>query len=506
MKKSTALVFTILRILTGWYLLYEGIVKLADPGWSARFYLVGSRWIFSDIFQAIADSGFLLGLVDFLNIWGLILIGLSLFLGLMVRWASAAGVVLLLFYFAAYPPVPGYTFGAVTEGSYIWVNNTLIQAFLLLVFAFLPNELLFGADRLIKRWREEKASAPVPQVKEEGTYLPRRELLRDLISLPFLGAFAYALYRKKKWDSFEEKYLAGQTDARTGATLLSFRFSQLDELEGQMKMGRIGNMELSRLVMGGNLIGGWAHARDLIYVSQLVKSYHTDERVMMTMQLAEQTGINSIITNPSLGRIINKYWRETGGKMKFISDCGHREGFLTGIRLSEEAGAASMYCQGGIADRLVVDGKIEEIAKGLELIRSYGKPAGIGAHRIETIIACVDYGIKPDYWVKTFHRDNYWSAQVDQERRTNVESGYKDNIYCYNPQKTIDYMHTLDEPWIAFKILAAGALRPKEGFQAAFDAGADFICVGMYDFQIVEDCNIALNTLESVNRSRPWRG
>jgi len=53
-------------------------------------------------------------------------------------------------------------------------------------------------------------------------------------------------------------------------------------------MGKIGNFELSRLVMGGNLIGGWSHARDLIYVDQLIKTYHSDERVMMTFQLAEK--------------------------------------------------------------------------------------------------------------------------------------------------------------------------------------------------------------------------
>ena len=56
------------------------------------------------------------------------------------------------------------------------------------------------------------------------------------------------------------------------------------------------------------------------------------------------------------------------------------------------------------------------------------------------------------------------------------------------------------------KTLAAGAIKPQEGFKYAFDNGADFICVGMYDFQIVEDVNIVLDTLANVNRTRPWRG
>lgn len=506
MKKYSIYLLTVLRILVGWHFLYEGISKLMVPGWSAKMYLMGTQWIFSDLFHQMAASPGTMKVVDFLNVWGLILIGLSLFAGLLVRWSSIAGAVLLLFYFIAYPPISGHTLGTVAEGSYLWINKTLIEFFILLVFAILPMELLFGADRLIKRWKEENAQAPVPIVREKGESIQRRELLRDLISIPFLGAFAYAAYKKKKWDSFEEKFLTESPDASSGATLKSFNFASLNDLKGQVSKGKIGNLELSRLIMGGNLIGGWAHTRDLIYTSKLVKAYHTDERVMMTLQLAEQCGINAIITNPSLGRIINKYWHETGGKIQFISDCGHKDGFLEGIRQSHNTGAVAMYCQGGVADRLTNDGKFDEIAKGIELIRSYGIPAGIGAHRIETIQTCVSHGIKPDFWVKTLHHHNYWSAQVDTEKKSTIDADYKDNIFCFKPQMTIDFMNSLEEPWIAFKVLAAGAIQPTDGFQYAFDNGADFICVGMYDFQVVDDTNIVMDTLKKVNRSRPWRG
>jgi len=117
MKKYLTWLFTGLRILVGWHFLYEGVAKLVTPGWSAKMYLLGSNWIFADLFHKMAESPGIMKAVDFLNIWGLILIGLSLFLGLLVRWSSIAGAVLLLFYFVAYPPIPGYTFGAVTEGS-----------------------------------------------------------------------------------------------------------------------------------------------------------------------------------------------------------------------------------------------------------------------------------------------------------------------------------------------------------------------------------------------------
>ncbi len=503
MKKYLPHLLTALRILVGWHFLYEGLVKLMNPAWSAKIYLMGSNWVFSDLFHKMADSTGAIGVVDFLNTWGLILIGLSLFLGLLIRWSSLAGALLMLFYFAAYPPIPGHTFGALNEGNYIWVNKTLIELVLLLVFAFLPGEHFFGLDRLIRRWREEKPSAPIPQDKSEEGPNRRREVLRDLVSVPLLGAFAYAVYKKKRWDSFEKKYLLDQMDATSGATIKTFALSSLDDLKGQIPKGKIGNLEISRMIMGGNLIGGWSHARDLIYADKLVKMYHTDERIMMTMQLAEKCGINALITNPALCRIINKYWHETGGKMQFISDGGNSK---ESIEKSLEGGASAIYFHGGVADRATNEGNYDLIAKNLELIRSYGKPAGIGAHRLETVKGCVEHGIRPDYWVKTMHHHNYWSARVDPEKQSTVDPSFKDNIFDFSPQETIDFMNGLEEPWIGFKILAAGAIHPNLGIHYAFNNGADFICVCMYDFQVVEDCNIVLDSLSKVQRVRPWRG
>ncbi len=69
-------------------------------------------------------------------------------------------------------------------------------------------------------------------------------------------------------------------------------------------------------------------------------------------------------------------------------------------------------------------------------------------------------------------------------------------------------METLPQPWIAFKTLAAGAIKPADAFRYAFENGADFVCVGMYDFQMVEDANIALDVLNDSTlverRCREW--
>jgi uncharacterized membrane protein YphA (DoxX/SURF4 family) len=521
MNRIPQYLLVLLRIAIGWHFLYEGITKVFAQNWSSAPFLAGSRWVFAPVFHWMTGHSTIISIVDFLNVWGMVFVGIGLMLGLLSRWASAGGALMLLFYFLAYPPVPGYMLSVPVEGSYLWVNKTLIEFFALLAFSFISNDYLFGIDRIFSRWKEEKARQPVPDsAADAGPVSDRREAIKNLIGIPAVGAFAYAIYKKKKWDSFEEKLLKIEgVDANSGATLLNFNYSSLNDLKGQVpkgvirhtdKSGQPAEFELSRLLMGGNLIGGWAHARDLIYVSKLVKTYHTDEKVMQTLALGEKCGMNAIISNPQMGRIFQKFKHEFRSNMKFISDCGTNLDFQKGIAMSLDGDFDALYCQGEITDRWTneayddgtgktVAQRMDLIRLGLEEIRSHGKPAGIGAHRIEAIKVCVEHGLKPDFWVKTCHNHNYWSAQSGAE--------WKDNIFDFDPAETIRYMATLNEPWIAFKVLAAGAIKPEDGLKYAFANGADFVCLGMYDFQVVEDVNIALNVLSQTQvRSRPWRG
>jgi phosphoribosyl-dephospho-CoA transferase len=66
-------------------------------------------------------------------------------------------------------------------------------------------------------------------------------------------------------------------------------------------------------------------------------------------------------------------------------------------------------------------------------------------------------------------------------------------------------MKTVEKPWIAFKVMAAGAIPAREAFQYAFDNGADHILAGMFDFEIADDVQIAKETLANAKRERPWR-
>jgi hypothetical protein len=272
--------------------------------------------------------------------------------------------------------------------------------------------------------------------------------------------------------------------------------------------GKIGNLEVSRLILGGNQIGGWAHGRDLEYLDTLVKHYHTDEKVFQTLAKAEELGVNTFLTNPVLIRVIQAYWKEIGGKIQFISDCGNFNDLMKGVRDSIDAGASAAYVHGGMADGAARNGKIEVIAEAVDLIKSNGLPAGIAAHSIETVHACHAAGLEPDFWMKTLHTDNYFSASPPEER-PEWDLPPHDNMWCTDADAVVHTMETLETPWIAFKVLAGGALEPKEAISFAFKSGADFVCVGMFDFQLEEDVALVADILADKTvldaRTRPWR-
>ncbi|MBL8173064.1 MAG: DoxX family protein [Bryobacterales bacterium] len=467
-------ILPILRIAIGWHFLYEGLVKLIYAGWSSAGYLQGSTGPLAAVFRAIGGNPAATAAVDFLNIWGLIAVGLGLMLGVFTRWASVGGIVLLAMYYLAYPPLFGLpAYG--TDGAYLIVNRNLIEMLTLVFFvAYKP-------------------------VTDEVAVASRRQVLAAAAGLPVLGVFLLAVLRKHGYRSFEEMNLRTHPGAKNVAvatpTIRSFQFSKVSDLRGKPPLARIGNLNLSRMILGGNLIGGWAHARDLIYVSKLVKAYHHRDKVFETLALAESCGVNAILTNPVLCETINDYWRN-GGKIHFISDCGGKD-LMDMIRRSIDRGAAACYIQGATADKLVQEGKFDLMGKGLDLIRKNGLPAGIGGHELATVKGCVEQGLRPDFWMKTLHECNYWSARKDQQH---------DNIWCTEPEETVAFMRERPEPWIAFKVLAAGAISPKRGFQYALESGADFLCVGMYDFQIVDDVNLFCDVMKKgLVRGREWR-
>ncbi len=140
-----------LRVIIGWHFLYEGLVKVVNPNWSATGYLMDSEGIFKDIFISMASNPDTMLVVDFLNIWGLIAIGVGLILGTFTRIATWSGITLLAMYYFSHPPFLGYNYAIPMEGSYMVVNKILIELVAMVVLVLFPTGKIIGIDRLICR-------------------------------------------------------------------------------------------------------------------------------------------------------------------------------------------------------------------------------------------------------------------------------------------------------------------------------------------------------------------
>ena len=273
--------------------------------------------------------------------------------------------------------------------------------------------------------------------------------------------------------------------------------------------GKIGGQEFSRLILGGNLIGGYSHSRDLAYVSALMRRYNTEAKIRETLELAEARGITAINTwvMQENSHLFN-HWKR-GGKMKWFAqirlDAG---GGYSQIQRAVDEGAAGVHITGDAAESLLNQGQFEKVGETVQLIKSKKRAAGVAAHDLRVIVECEKAKLDVDFYQKTFHSLDYYTAPRPDEKGA---MGAHDNSWCNDPQAVIDFMATVKKPWIAFKILAAGAIPPRAGFPYAFNSGADFILVGMFDWQIEEDAKLARRVIAAATgpgskRTRPWYG
>ena len=274
--------------------------------------------------------------------------------------------------------------------------------------------------------------------------------------------------------------------------------------------GKIGNLEISRLILGGNLLTHYTHSRDLKYVYSLAAHYNTDEKIMETLALAEAHGINTVSMHnpPHPISVLRRYRKERGGKIKWIiCPTAPPEPDMAKYRQHVEElikdGCEAIYLWGVHADSLVAQKKFDLVAKAVELPKEFGVPSGVGGHSLDVVKACEQYGVKADFYIKTFHHHSYPTGPKPEQLQApyNEFPGY----WCKDPKETAEFMQTVQKPWIAFKTMAAGAIPPKQAFRYAYSSGADFVLAGMFDFEIEEDVKIAKETVAgNAERTRPW--
>ena len=275
-----------------------------------------------------------------------------------------------------------------------------------------------------------------------------------------------------------------------------------------LPQGHIGKLRIGRLLLGSNMITG-IHDHGLSYVNALAQHYQTDKKILQTLEMAEENGIDAIsVTYLPRPMKLLKQHRRRGGKMKWVmnlmvSPDPDLHAFGEEVMKAAYDGVEAIFVHGGHADALVVSGKTGLIGEAIDRIKMADLPAGVAAHNLDVVQECEKIGVPTEYYVKTFHHHNFPGAPTaDQIKGATCEiPGYWDR----DPQRTIEVMKTVKKPWIAYKVMAAGAIPPEEAFDYAFNHGADFVLAGMFDFEIAHDVRLARKVIEAhKSRERLW--
>lgn len=148
-SRSQLNVLVALRLLVGWHFFYEGVIKLFNPYWTAKSYLLTSEGPLRSLFVWLAEEP-MISVINIANVALLVGVGAALVLGSLTRIAAVLGIVLLAMYYLAHPPFQGMGMG---PGSFWIVNYNLIEIGVLLLIYQFPTSRHFGLDVLLNQKR-----------------------------------------------------------------------------------------------------------------------------------------------------------------------------------------------------------------------------------------------------------------------------------------------------------------------------------------------------------------
>lgn len=155
-SKGQLIFLLVLRFVIGWHILYEGVSKILNPQWTSANFLRESQGFMSGIADAILSNPDVLNIVNILNAWGLVAIGIAIIFGFIYKPAAIIGSILIFIYYLSTPPLVGFEYSIPTEGSNLVVNRTLVEAIALFGLAMFPTNKIFGLDYFILANKKSK--------------------------------------------------------------------------------------------------------------------------------------------------------------------------------------------------------------------------------------------------------------------------------------------------------------------------------------------------------------
>lgn len=242
-----------------------------------------------------------------------------------------------------------------------------------------------------------------------------------------------------------------------------------------MDLVHIGNVEVSRFILGSNPFSGFSHQSP--DVDLLMKRYYTVAKIKETLFEAESLGINTLIarTDHHVMRLLLEYWDEGGRLQWFAQTCPEVGDHAACINRAASMGAKACHIHGGVMDFLLAQKRLDEIPAAVDMIRQKGMLAGIAGHDPEVFKWAEDH-LDVDYYMCSY----YNSAHRDKSAER--VSGLPEWFLEEDRTAMTALIQTLSRPVIHYKVMAAGRNDPAEAltYVARSMRTGDAVCVGVF--------------------------
>ncbi len=242
-----------------------------------------------------------------------------------------------------------------------------------------------------------------------------------------------------------------------------------------MEKVKLGDLEASRFILGGNPFSGFSHQSRRADDEQ--RHWYTCERIKATYREAERVGITTHIgrADHHITRVLMEHWDE-GGTIQWIAQTcpeigSPRRGALNGIRF----GAKAAFVHGGQMDHYLMHGRLDEIPAVIDMIHDAGLPAGVAGHTPE-VFEWAEEHLDCDFYLCSYYNPVARGQSPENlgPREEKYDRADRDRMTAT--------IQRLSKPAVHYKILAAGRHDPREAFQYAASKmrPGDAACIGIY--------------------------
>jgi hypothetical protein len=221
---------------------------------------------------------------------------------------------------------------------------------------------------------------------------------------------------------------------------------------------KIGNLSVSRLILGGNPFSGFSHQSPAQDVS--MRHYYTTDRIKETLREAERLGINSHISRADhhVMRYLVEHWDE-GGRIQWLAQtCPEVGTVIRGVDNAISGGARACHLHGGMMDNLLANHRLEDVPVALARIRQAGLAAGIAGHK-PAVFEWAEKNVDVDYYMCSYY--NPTPRDTHAEHRSELTEDFDPA----DREAMVRTIAGLRRPVIHYKVLAAGRNDPREALE-----------------------------------------